>query len=107
MASSSKAPVKPIKLEPDQVYIHVSYSSTEPPSAVSLNNVEAKYLGPIGELSGEGIYQIQSHGQPVKRNDENWQNSQKDLLERVTRSEGVKSVKVMDEPKQRAKRDEF
>ncbi|WWC94929.1 hypothetical protein V866_001781 [Kwoniella sp. B9012] len=107
MASSSRAPVKPIKLEPDQVYIHVSYSSPEPPSAISLNNVEVKYLGPIGELSGEGIYQIQSHGQPVKRNDESWQSSQKDLIERVKRSDGVKSVKVMDEPKQRTKRDEF
>ncbi|WVW86216.1 hypothetical protein I302_108258 [Kwoniella bestiolae CBS 10118] len=105
-SSSSKAPIKPIKQEPNQVYLHVSYSSPDPPT-LPQNGLEAKYLGPIGELSGEGIYQIQSGGQPVKRDDQSWQNTQKDLLESVKRSEGVKSVKVLDEPRQRVKRDEF
>ncbi|WWC91752.1 uncharacterized protein L201_006699 [Kwoniella dendrophila CBS 6074] len=105
---ASKQPVKPIKLEPNQVYLHVSYSSTEPPTKVTQDGLQAKFLGQIGELQGEGIYQIQSsQGIPVKRDEESWTNKQNDFVDMMKRNEGIDNVKIMDEPKQRGKRDEF
>ncbi|WWC64533.1 uncharacterized protein I303_107143 [Kwoniella dejecticola CBS 10117] len=112
MASSQ--PVKPVKIEPDQVYLQISYTSSEPPSSLRLNQhanadgPEAKYLGPVGELTGEGIYQVQStHGSPTKRDDASWVQNQKSFVDQVRRAQGVKGVTVVGPPRARQKRDEF
>ncbi|WVR07637.1 hypothetical protein IAU60_004679 [Kwoniella sp. DSM 27419] len=104
--AAATAPVKPVKLEPDHVYLQVSYASAQPPS-LHHDSLDARYVGPIGELKGEGIYQVvQKDGAPVKRS-ESWHSAEKGLVDQVRRSDGVKAVKVMPELKQRQKRDEF
>ncbi|WVF72951.1 hypothetical protein IAT40_007769 [Kwoniella sp. CBS 6097] len=115
-SSTSRAPVKPIKFEPNHLYLQVSFDpSTNPsqqlPANIAHSSLSAKYLGPVGELKGEGIYQVvqANDGSAVKRDNTGLWSSEKEkeVVEVVKRSVGIKGVKVMPELKQRAKRDEF
>ncbi|WVR00142.1 hypothetical protein IAU59_007284 [Kwoniella sp. CBS 9459] len=114
--SNSRAPVKPIKFEPNHIYLQVSFkpfdsssNTPPPPSNIAHSSLSANYLGPVGELNGEGIYQVvqTTDGSAVKRDTTQWIGNERDIVDAVKRSQGVKEVKVMPELKQRAKRDEF
>ncbi|WWD19679.1 hypothetical protein CI109_104141 [Kwoniella shandongensis] len=110
-AVSTQTPVKPPKLEPEHVYLQISYASSEPPSSLpggASSPIQLKYVGPVGELKGEGIFEVITRdGGVVKRGEDIWQRGEKDVLQEVKKVEGVRSVKVMPELKQRAKRNEF
>ncbi|OCF38077.1 hypothetical protein I316_00301 [Kwoniella heveanensis BCC8398] len=114
-SSTDRAPVKPIKFEPNHIYLQVSFnpssssSNPVPPTNIVHSSLSAKYLGPVGELKGEGIYQVvqADDGSAVRRDALTWSEKEKEVVAAVKKSEGVKGVKVMPELKQRAKRDEF
>ncbi|OCF44667.1 hypothetical protein I317_01554 [Kwoniella heveanensis CBS 569] len=115
-SSTHRAPVKPIKFEPNHIYLQVSFdpsssspSKPAPPTNIVHSSLSAKYLGPVGELKGEGIYQVvqADDGSAVRRDALTWSEKEKEVVAAVKKSEGVKGVKVMPELKQRAKRDEF
>lgn len=105
----SKAPNKPPKIEPSHVYLQISHSPSQIPST-SLDNPpwRLKYVGQVGELEGEGIFEVvQIDGQPVKKDENVWTQKEKVLLEKVKNAVGVKSVTVLPEVRQRSKREEF
>ncbi|WWC72061.1 uncharacterized protein I206_106021 [Kwoniella pini CBS 10737] len=105
---TSSTPVKPIKMEPEQIYLQISYSTSQPPSEMNKNGLEARYLGPVGELTGEGIYQVKSiKGIPTKRNDDTWKSNQDEFVNQLKKKEGVTGVNVIGQLKTRHKRDEF
>lgn len=102
---SMSAALKPPKLEPGHSYVHVT--SPSGPDAIA-NALQAdqhcrlRYVGPVGELKGEHIFEVQhpdGTGRPMER-------AEQPILEAINRVEAVKGVKVM-EVKLRAKRDEF
>ncbi|WVQ74216.1 hypothetical protein IAR50_003810 [Cryptococcus sp. DSM 104548] len=103
------APNKPLHLDPSQIYIQVSHSvSPPPPNSISHAGHQLRYVGQIGELEGEGVWQVvRPDGQPVKRGEEYWVKGEKSILEQVRQVEGVKGAEVMPGMKQRAKRSEF
>lgn len=105
----SKVPNKPPKIEPSHVYLQISHSPSQIPST-SLDNPpwRLKYVGQVGELEGEGIFEVvQIDGQPVKKDENVWTQKEKILLEKVKNAVGVKSVTVLPEVRQRSKREEF
>lgn len=97
---------KPPTLLPGKAYIHI----TSPLPASSIQNslshpqYRLDYVGPVGELEGEHIFQVIATGS----NDiaERASIPEGDLLKAVKEVNGVKGAKVL-EKKQRAKRDEF
>ncbi len=95
-------PAKPPKLEPGHSYVHVTSHFTPDAitNAISANpQYRLKYVGPVGELKGEHIFEVQDTGGPIER-------AEKPVLDSIRQVEGVKGVKVV-ELKQRAKREEF
>ncbi|WVQ84649.1 hypothetical protein IAT38_006804 [Cryptococcus sp. DSM 104549] len=110
MSSTSNAPAKPLQLDPSKIYLHITHSPPQiPPSTVSHSSCNLNYIGQVGELEGEGIFEVvkRDGGGAVRRGEDLWRNGEKGLLEEVKQLEGVKGVKVVPEMKQRAKRDEF
>lgn len=105
----SKVPNKPPKIEPSHIYLQISHLPSQIPST-ALDNPpwQLKYVGQVGELEGEGIFEVvNSDGQPVKRDESLWIQGQKALVEKVKDAQGVKSVKILPEVKQRTKREEY
>ena len=98
-------PVKPVKLESGHTYVHVT-SAQSPNAIMSSANAagisQLKYVGPIGELDGEHIFEIIAGLGDLK----SAERAEKPTLEAIKRIEGVKAVKSL-EVKQRAKRGEF
>ena len=96
------AAVRPPILQPGSTYIHVTSSN----SADAITNAMSthadcrlKYMGPVGELKGEHIFEVQhveEHRGPMER-------AEPSTLEAIRRLDGVKRVKVMD-TRLRAKR---
>ncbi|KAK8853262.1 hypothetical protein IAR55_003964 [Kwoniella newhampshirensis] len=109
--TSAYSPVKPPKLEPDHVYLQISYTSPDPlttPLLQPASAVQVKYVGPVGELKGEGIFQVMTRdGGIVKRGEDLWQRGEQDVVQQIKKVDGVKTVKVIPELKRRAKRDEI
>ncbi|XAO24460.1 hypothetical protein I312_103261 [Cryptococcus bacillisporus CA1280] len=87
----SKVPNKPPKIEPSHIYLQVSHLPSQIP-ATALDNPP---------------WQLKYVGQPVKRDESLWIQGQKALVEKVKDAQGVKSVKILPEVKQRTKREEF
>lgn len=99
---------KPLRLLPDRTYIHVT-ASNPPTSETQLptpstggESVTIKYLGPVGELQGEHVYEVQhaTSGQPLSRDDAQ---AVQAVTQAVKALDGVKGCKVL-ETQQRAKR---
>ncbi|KAK1921955.1 hypothetical protein DB88DRAFT_375357 [Papiliotrema laurentii] len=96
---------KPVAMQPGLAYIHVT--SAQPPSTITSalsahSQYHLEYLGPVGELEGEHIFQVQRpDGGVVPRSE-----LPEDVLSAIKTVQGVKGAKVL-ETKQRAKRDEF
>ncbi|KAK4685522.1 hypothetical protein P7C73_g4623, partial [Tremellales sp. Uapishka_1] len=103
-------PAKPPTLLPDHTYIHVSSSSSPPALAEKLTTtqpIQVRYIGPVGELKGEHIFELVGESQtPLKRDSTFWTREGESLLRDLKRVEGVKKVEVM-EVRQRAKRGEL
>jgi len=105
------APAKPPKLEDDHTYIHITSHSDASSlqnaisSHVGLQAIQPVYLGPVGELKGEYIFELKHAGgeEPVKRSGEFWMENQVGLVKELKSLQGVKGAKLM-EVKQRAKR---
>ena len=105
------APVRPPKLDPDVAYVHIS--SLSPPSDITdairtKGQCHLSYIGPIGELKGEHIFEVRhrDRDRPLQRSSVEWAKDEKSVLEAVKGVEGVKGAKMLD-VKQRAKRNEF
>lgn len=96
------APIKPVKLEPNSSYIHITSSQT--PEAIqqqaAQHNVQLQHKGPVGELEGEHIFEILDAGRRAVARDTGVVDS---AVTALKGSEGVKDAKVM-ETRQRAKR---
>jgi len=100
------APVKPVKLEQDSSYIHISSSQT--PQAIqqqaAAQNVHLEHKGPIGELEGEHIFEIlDTRRRAVSRDTEEGKTAVDSAVDALKGEEGVKDAKVM-ETRQRTKR---
>ena len=103
-AAASK-PAKPPTLVPGHSYLHIT--SSHPPQRIvdgsrPPDGLELAYVGPVGELDGEHIFEVKRSGGGVVPRGE-LPSAVVDALKAV---EGVKGAKVL-EVKQRAKRDEF
>jgi hypothetical protein len=106
------APAKPLDLDPDTAYIHIT--SSQPASSLSQTFASQSsayrlhYVGPVGELKGEHVFEVrQAKGlHAVKRDSETWTHSQQDIIGAAKAVDGVSGVKVL-ETKQRVKRSEF
>ncbi|WRT70180.1 uncharacterized protein IL334_007174 [Kwoniella shivajii] len=108
MTAANQAPVKPISINPEETYIQISYTTSEPPK-LAYQGVELEYKGPVGELKGEGIFQVlhQDNASPVKRSEELWLNKKDGLVKELKGLNGVTGVNAMGELKMRSKREEF
>ena len=97
--------VAPPVLQPGLSYLHIT--SSNDPQAITQSfatdsNFKISYLGPVGELKGEYIFQVEhAAGGTVKRDE-----LPSDIVASVKSVDGVRGAKVL-ETKQRAKRDEF
>ncbi|CAD6567242.1 MAG: hypothetical protein TREMPRED_003429 [Tremellales sp. Tagirdzhanova-0007] len=99
------APVKPPILEPGRAYVHITSSvSAEAVVKGMSNNADCRlrYMGPVGELGGEHIFEIQH----VESQRGVMERVEPSTLEAIKRLDGVKQVNVM-ETKLRAKRDDL
>jgi len=99
------APVKPPHLQPGHAYVHISSSAS--PDAISnalgsSDQCRLQYLGPVGELKGEHIFEIRH---PDGQNGP-MGGAEKPVLEAIKEVQGIREVNMMD-VKQRAKRQEF
>jgi hypothetical protein len=104
-AANPSRPAKPLTLLPGHSYIHIT--SPHPPQRLvegsrPPDGLEISYVGPVGELDGEHIFEVKRPGGQVVPRGE-LPNGVVGALKAV---EGVKGAKVL-EVKQRAKRDEF
>ena len=91
---------------PGKAYLHVSTSKDPSSIASSMSNHaqwNLHYIGPVGELSGEHLFEVQ---QPSGAVLERSAVQERDLVQTVKDATGVKGVKLV-EMKQRAKRDEL
>jgi hypothetical protein len=98
-------PQKPPALDPNHIYIHITSPSS--PSAISdsfstTGDRSLRYIGPVGELSGEHIFEVHQSGGPVKR-DAAAGGVGAGVVSALKELEGVRGAKVL-EVKQRAKR---
>jgi hypothetical protein len=98
------APIKPVKLEPNSSYIHITSSQT--PEVIqqqaAQHNVQLQHKGPVGELEGEHIFEILDAGRRAVARDTD-AGAVDSAVTALKGSEGVKDAKVM-ETRQRAKR---
>lgn len=96
------APIKPVKLEPDSSYIHITSSQT--PETIqqqaAKQDVQLQHKGPVGELEGEHIFEVLDTGRRAVARDTEAVDSAVSVLKGT---EGVKDAKVM-ETRQRVKR---
>jgi hypothetical protein len=102
-------PARPPTLLPSHLYVHVTSPSPTPPTISSLPfypDLAVQYVGPVGELKGEYIYEVTAAGEAVKRDGELWRKDGVEVIRALKGVDGVKRVEVM-EVRQRAKRDEF
>ena len=98
------ASVRPPKLELGHAYVHISSSSspdTITNAFMSNPHCRLKYMGPVGELKGEHIFEV-SHAEGGSA----MASAEKPVLDAIKTVVGVNAVKAMD-VKPRAKRDEF
>ncbi|RSH91903.1 hypothetical protein EHS25_009273 [Saitozyma podzolica] len=116
--SAPGASAKPPALDPSNTYIHI----TSPSSPSSLSSLLSsalsalpdagsragtlRYVGPVGELKGEHIFEVVGPDGPVRTDSPLWKESQGGIMGSIKSAEGVKGAKVM-EMRQRAKRDEL
>jgi hypothetical protein len=105
-------------LDPSNTYIHITSPSS--PSSLSSLLTSAlsalpnaggtggtlRYIGPVGELKDEHIFEVVGPDGPVRRDSPLWKESQGGIMGSIKAAEGVKGAKVM-EMRQRAKRDEL
>ena len=93
-------PVKPPKLYPDHVYVHITSplqpSDIASASATSPQQLQLEYVAPVGELKYEHIFEVEHLGQPVKRDSSVWTNDGQGFVQRLKAIQGVKAVQVMD-----------
>jgi len=103
---STQAKIPPA-LQPGLSYIHIT--SPQPPdqiqAAIPKKDWEIKYLGPVGELDGEHIFEVRKPSGEVVKRDELAEGAG-GVVSVLKGVQGVKAVKVL-ETKQRAKRSEF
>jgi len=96
------APVKPVKLEPNSSYVHITSSQT--PETIqqqaAKQNVQLQHKGPVGELEGEHIFEVLDTGRRAVARDTGTVDS---AVSALKGTEGVKDAKVM-ETRQRVKR---
>lgn len=98
----------PTTLLPDRTYLAIS-SSLDPESlSASLQGLPVKlqYRGPVGELEGEHIFEVEGSGGAIAPTSEEWTKRSEDVVQNVKRAQGVTGVKAL-VAKQRTKRDEF
>ena len=99
-------PNRPPVIDPGLANIHIT--SNLPPSTIASglsahSEYRLQYIGPVGELQGEYIFQVKTpNNVDVKRSDL----QDRPLLKALKGIDGVKGAKVL-ESKQRPKRDEF
>jgi hypothetical protein len=106
------APAKPLSLNPQTAYIHIT--SSQSPSTLAQafdqrnSQYKLQYLGPVGELQGEHVFEVRQAGSGsiLERGSALWKEGEIGILSAVKGVEGVKGAKVLD-VKQRTKRDEF
>jgi hypothetical protein len=99
-------PQKPPNLDPNHVYIHITSPASPSTIASSLKTSEdggIRYVGPVGELSGEHIFEVLQKGGPVKRDVGGAEAVGSGVVAALKGQEGVKGAKIL-EVKQRAKR---
>lgn len=100
-------PRRPPNLDPNHIYIHITSPSS--PSTISSAFISGdqslSYVGPVGELQGEHIFEVQRQGQAVKRDQQGSGEAGSTVVSALKEVEGVKGAKVL-EVKQRAKRGE-
>jgi hypothetical protein len=102
---AASKPAKPPALLPGHSYIHITSSQapqrivdgSRPPDGLAIT-----YVGPVGELDGEHIFEVTHAGGGVVPRGE----LPSGVVDALKAVQGVKGAKVM-EVKQRAKRDEF
>lgn len=90
----------PANLQQGHTYLRITTSN---PSSLSLPD-GVVYVGPVGELPDEHVFEVTQDGQAVDPAGSFWSTQENVVLNGVKRS-GV-SAQVL-APKQRAKRDEF
>lgn len=97
----------PLALQPGLSYIHITSKQSPQQIQASVPNKdwEINYLGPVGELEGEHIFEVRRpSGEVVKREElAEGPGGVVDVLKGIS---GVKGAKLL-ETKQRAKRTEF
>lgn len=100
-------PAKPPNLDPNHVYIHVTSSESPSDIAASLRpstpGNSVRYIGPVGELAGEHIFELHRDGSPLKRAVAGSVSVGQGMVQDLKGVQGVKGAKVL-EVKQRAKR---
>lgn len=99
------APAKPIPRDSSLVYITVSspLSPDEITRGAAEKEANINYIGPVGELKGEHIFQVVAKDGPMKRDSPTWQETRTNILDGVRGVEGVWSATIMEE-KSRSKR---
>ena len=111
-AMADTAPSPPSHLLPDHTYLHITSPPQTQPQQITQSlissSVQLKYVGMVGELQGEHIYEVTRAGtsESVRRDGSFWLEVKDGVLGGLKGVQGVKAVKVMD-TKQRVKRDEF
>lgn len=100
-------PQKPPNLDPNHVYIHITSPSSPSTISDSLGAAHGdssiRYVGPVGELSGEHIFEVQHQGAPLKRDIGGGAGVGSQVVAALKGVDGVKGAKVL-EVTQRAKR---
>jgi hypothetical protein len=84
-------------------YLTVTTLNPPPPSLLqqrSSNPIPLSYVSTVGSLPDEHIYQIDN----TPRGSEQYEQIKADVIRTLQGTEGVKGVKMMEEPKMRVKR---
>ena len=103
---STQAKIPPA-MQPGLSYIHVTsqQSPQDISASVTSGDWNLNYLGPVGELDGEHIFEVRKSTGEVMKRDELAEGAG-GVLDVVKGVQGVRGVKLL-ETKQRAKRNEF
>lgn len=108
MSQTPQHPARPPTLHPEHTYVHVT--SPQPPASLSnaitpglSGGTQLRYVGPVGELDGEHIFEVMRSNQPLKRDTPDWTAVKDGLVKEVKAADGVKAAKIL-EQKQRMKR---
>ena len=95
------SPRKPPNLDHALAYLIVT--SNHNPTTIPLPSSQSlTYVAPVGELPNTHIYAVHDAAGPIKRDAIGT-----DILSFAKRVEGIKGVEIMQQPKQRAKRDDL